>query len=111
MPAALLGCLFSVYAPAESGPYRNATLVEHTSDFSVSSWKPVTARDLSNHGELVTLSPQNRGVLLFADAQYPQYRVGDDARRRRSFTVTSGTQSYRVKPFRAGFASAAFLRD
>jgi len=232
MPAALLGCVFSVCAPAESGIYRNETLVEDTSDFSVGSWKPVTAEDLPNHGELVTLSPQNRGVLLYADedialfnrgnvrtnettaggksvsrvipegpvcsvgtwhrewsstgdrldvapvqvpkmhvvavinkpptfeltadwieahlhplireklvadfcggkivtvradiwlagvqhsgdgtifnvadAQYPQYRVGDDARRRRSFEVIAGTQRYRVNPFRAGFASASF---
>ena len=59
-------------AQTANGPertYSNTELIEATAGFSSASWSPVAAKDLPNFGETVAVSPQNRGVLLYAEKQ------------------------------------------
>ena len=59
-------CLFPVSAVAQ-GSFLNETLIEETADFNPQDWRPIQAKDLPNFGETVSVSPQNRGVLLYAE--------------------------------------------
>ena len=49
------------------GTFINETLIEETANFDIATWRPLKAKDLPNFGEMVAVSPQNRGVLLYAD--------------------------------------------
>ena len=68
--------IFPVSASAQ-GSYLNQTLIDETADFDPQDWRPIQAKDLPNHGEKVSVSPQNRGVLLYADDSIAIFNRGN----------------------------------
>ncbi len=59
-------CFFPVSAVGQ-GSFLNQTLIDETAAFDPQDWRPIQAKDLPNYGDTVSVSPQNRGVLLYAE--------------------------------------------
>lgn len=69
-------CSFPVSAVAQ-GSFLNETLIEETADFNPQDWRPIQAMDLPNYGDTVSVSPQNRGVLLYAEDSIAIFNRGN----------------------------------
>ncbi len=69
-------CLFPVSAVAQ-GSFLNQTLVDETAAFDPQDWRPIQAKDLPNYGDTVSVSPQNRGVLLYAEDSIAIFNRGN----------------------------------
>jgi hypothetical protein len=58
---------------------------------------------------LVGLQHSSNGQIFnIAEFEYPEYRVGANAREHSSFQLDAGAQSLRIRPYDAGFATGFF---
>ncbi|MFN3213722.1 MAG: hypothetical protein ACE37M_11495 [Henriciella sp.] len=76
----LIGCFALWFVPSfavAQGSYLNETLIEETAAFDPEDWRPIQAKDLPNLGERVSVSPQNRGVLLYAEDSIAVFNRGN----------------------------------
>lgn len=76
----LIGCFAVWFVPSfavAQGSYLNETLIDESAAFDLQDWRPIQAIDLPNYGDTVSVSPQNRGVLLYAEDSIAIFNRGN----------------------------------